>query len=156
VSAGRTALQLARIPALLMLLWSAAWPAEVKTRAIARISQEDYWLGWALIALLNLAFVIVMLVGRRRWHLWVVLAVEAAVAGVVAIVPPFYWALWFGIGGGVGESWVTAMGGGFAQALAMAWLGVVGLQAFHQLRAAPEALSRPGGRDAAPSTQSGR
>jgi hypothetical protein len=152
VSAGRTALQLARIPALLMLLWAAAWPAEVKTRGIARVSLEDYRLAWALIALLSLAFVVVMLAGRRRWHPWVVLAVEGAVAGVVAFVPPIDWVTWFGVGG----SWVTAMGGGFAQGLAMAWLGVVGLRAFHQLREAPEGVPAPGGGVTASATQAGR
>lgn len=152
MSSGRTALQLARIPALLMVLWSAAGPAEAKTRAIAHVSLEDYRLAWALIALLSLVFVVVMLGGRRRRHPWVVLAVEGAVAGVVALVPPLDWVTWFGVGG----SWVTAMGGGFAQALAMAWLGVVGVQAFHQLREAPEAVSPPGGRDTASPAQAGR
>jgi hypothetical protein len=135
-----------------MLLWSAGWPAEVKTRAITRVAPEDYRLAWALIALLSLAFVVAILTDRRRWHPWAVLAVEGAVAAVVALVPPIDWVNWFGVGG----AWVTAMGGGFAQALAMAWLGVVGLQAFHQLREAPEAAPPPGGRDGAPATQSGR
>jgi hypothetical protein len=151
VSVGRTALQLARIPALLMLLWAAARPAEAKSRAIARVSLEDYRLAWALLALISLAFVVVMLAGRRRWHPWVVLAVEGAVAGVVALVPPIDWVTWLGVGG----SWATAMGAGFAQGLAMAWLGVVGLRAVHQLREAPEAVSPSGGRDAASATQAG-
>ena len=132
MSAGRTAVQLARIPALVVLLWSAAWPVEVKNRALAQVSMEDYRPAWALIALLSLVFVGVMLAGRRDWHPWVVLAAEGVVAGVVALVPPLYWATWFGVGG----SWVTAMGGGSAQALAMAWFGVVGLRALHQSREA--------------------
>jgi hypothetical protein len=134
-----------------MLLWAAAWPAEVKTRAIARVSLEDYRLAWALIALLSLAFVVGMLARRSRWHPWFVLAVEGAVAGVVAFVPPIDWVTWFGVGG----SWATAMGGGSAQALAMAWLGVAGLQAFHQLREARETESSPSGRDAPSTTQAG-
>jgi hypothetical protein len=126
---------------LLILLWSTAWPTQAKTRAIAGVSAEDYRGAWALVSLLSLAFVVVVLVGRRRWHPWVVLAVEGVAAGVVALIPPIDWVMRLGVGG----SWVNAMGGGFAQPLAMAWLGVVGLRAFHQLREAQEAESRAGG-----------
>jgi hypothetical protein len=59
-----------------------------------------------------------------------VLAAEAIAASVVALVPPMDWVTSLGIGG----SWVNAMVGGAAQPLAMAWLGVVGLRSFHQLR----------------------
>ena len=43
-----------------------------------------------------------------------------------------YWLTW----GGIDDFWFIALTGGFAQPLAMAWLGVVGLRAFHQVRAA--------------------
>lgn len=151
MKAARTALQLARIPALLALLWATAEPVKSQAQAISILSQEDYRPAWALIAFLSLAFVVLMLAGRRRRHPFVLLAVEGAAAAVVAFTSPMDWVNWLGVGG----SWVTAMGGGHAQALAMAWLGVVGLRAFHQLRDGSEAVSRPD-QDATPIAQVGR
>ena len=87
VTAVRTALPVARIPVLLMLLWATALPIEDMNRATARLDVSSYWGPWALVSLVSMAFVVVMLVGRRRWHPWPVLVVEAGVAATVAFVP---------------------------------------------------------------------
>ena len=93
---------------------------------------EDYWGPWAATTLLGFAFVVIALIGRSRQQSWVVLGLEALVAGVVALVPPISWIMWLGVGG----SWVTAMTSGFAQPLAIAWLSIVAVCAFHPLRLA--------------------
>ncbi|GAA4873951.1 hypothetical protein [Serinicoccus chungangensis] len=124
------ALQLARIPVLLLLIWATGWTARAKVEAMAEISMADYWWPWAITILLSLAFVVVALLGRLRRHPWLVLSVEAVTAGVVALVPPLSWVLWLGVGG----SWVTAMTGGLAQPLAMAWLAIVGFRTVRQVR----------------------
>lgn len=138
-----TAGQWVRIPVLLALLWATAPPLEALDRAVSRLDEQALWLPWLSVSVLGMAFVVVMLTGRRQPHSWVVLAVEAGVAAVVAFVPPAYWVMWGGLWGtwiGGMEPWAVAMSGGFAQPLAMAWLGVVGLRILHQLRGAPEAV----------------
>lgn len=132
-----TALQLARVPALLILLFLTAWPTEAHARSIVRFSTEAVWGPWALVVLVSLVFVVVALAGRLRWHPWAVLVLEALAAGVVALVPPLYWLLWMGVGG----AWATAMTGGLAQPLAITWLGVVGLRVYQQVRGVPDAGS---------------
>lgn len=132
------ALQLARIPVLLLLLWATGWPAQAKMEATARISMEDYWGPWAITVLLGFVFVVVALLGRLHPHPWPVLAIEALVAGVVALVPPLSWVLWLGIG----SSWVTAMIGGLAQPLAITWLTIVGFRAFGEMREDPASQER--------------
>lgn len=140
MTATRMAVQSARIPALLVLLWATAPPVEVLNRPILQLRQV--WGPWALVSAVSVAFVVVMLVGRRQRHPWVVLVIEAAVAAAVALVPPVYWVIWGGI-----DSWSTAMTGGFAQPLAMAWLGVVGLRALDQVRDARETADPEGNGD---------
>lgn len=134
--------QWARIPVLLALLWATAPPLEALSRAVSRLDEQALWLPWLSASVLGMAFVVVMLAGRRQQHSWGVLAVEAVVAAIVAFVPPAYWVMWGGIWttwiAGL-EPWALAMGGGFAQPLAMAWLGVVGLRVVQHLRGAPEA-----------------
>ncbi|WP_066636133.1 hypothetical protein [Serinicoccus hydrothermalis] len=129
----REVFMLARIPVLLILLLAMGSVAEAKMSALAMISMEDYWGPWAISLVLSLVFVVVALIGRRLPHRWLVLAVEAVVAAVIAIVPPIAWVLWLGIGG----SWVTAMTYGDAQPLAITWLTIVGFRAFYQLRDHP-------------------
>ncbi len=124
------AVQLARVPVLMLLLWTTGWTAQAKVEARAEVSMADYWGPWAVSLLLSLVFVVLALLGRLRWHSWLVLAIEAVVAGVVAIVPPLSWVLWLGVGG----SWVTAMTGGLAQPLGLTWLTVVGFCAVRQMR----------------------
>lgn len=141
-------LHVARIPILLFLLWAIAWPAQARVRAFAEISVEEYWGPWAVTTLLGFAFVVVALIGRARQHSWVVLGIEALVAGVVALVPPISWIMWLGVGG----SWVTAMTSGFAQPLAIAWLSIVAVRAFHQARPDPkQRFVEDGNRDMASS-----
>ena len=147
--AGRTARQLARIPVLLVLLRATGWYAESLTQAqmgVQRLQLGEVWGLWGIVSLISLAFVVVMLAGRRRWHPWAVLAIESVVAGALAFVPPLQWVVWFHISG-----WTTTMVAGFVQPLAMAWLGVVGLRAFHQL-GGTRAVTSPSsdGGDAAP------
>lgn len=126
---GRTALQLARILALLFLLRATGWYATTIRAEVARVQMDELWVPWAGVSLVCVLFVVVMLVGRRRWHPWVVLGVEAVVAAVLAFVLPVQWVLWLGLGG-----WSNAMVGGFVQPLAVAWLGVVVMRGVHQLR----------------------
>ena len=134
----REVLMLARIPVLLILLLATGSVSEAKMSALARISMEDYWGPWAITLVLSLVFVVVALLGRRLPHRWLVLAVEAVVAAVIAIVPPIAWVLWLGIGG----TWVTAMTYGVAQPLAITWLTIVGFCAFRQLRDDPTSRDR--------------
>ena len=125
---------------LLVLLRANGWYVESITQAqtgVQRLQVGEVWGPWGAESLIRLAFVVVMLAGRRRWHPWALLAIESVVAGVLAFVPPLQWVVWFHIGG-----WTTAMVGGFVQPLAMAWLGVVGLRILHQLRGAPAVTSR--------------
>lgn len=144
MQAGRTARQLSRILVLLFLLRATGWYVNAIHQAQTRLQMDELWGPWAAVSLVSLLFVIVMLVGRRRWHPWIVLAAEAVVAAVVAFVPPLQWVLWFGIGG-----WLNAMVGGFMQPLAMAWLGVVALRGFHQLRDGDTAAPRRSGGEGA-------
>lgn len=143
VKAAVVALQLGRIPVLLAVLQATGWYVDEIRAAQTRLQLEELWGPWAGVSLVSVLFVIGMLVGRRRWHPWVVLTVEAIVAAVVAFVPPLQWVLWFGIGG-----WIDTMLGGFVQPLAVAWLGVVVLRGFHQLsdghRANPRRASGSG------------
>lgn len=132
------ALQLARIAALLLLLVATGWATEARVQSMARVSMEDYWGPWVMTVLLSLAFVIVALLGRLQSHPWPVLAVEVLIAGAVAVVPPIYWAIWLGVGG----PWVTAMIGGFAQPLAIAWAAIAGFRVFRQIRQAPTPQER--------------
>lgn len=60
---------------------------------------------------------------------------------MLAFVPPMQWVIWFGISG-----WVNAMVSGSVQPLAVAWLGVVVLRGFHQLRGETEASGHPSNR----------
>ena len=129
VQTGRTTLQLARILVLLFLLRATGWYVEAIRESMTRLQVDGVWGSWAAVSLVSVLFVVVMLVGRRRWHPWVVLAVEAVFAAVLAFVPPIQWVIWFGLNG-----WLNAMVGGFVQPLAVAWLGVVVLRGFHQLR----------------------
>ncbi|WP_281964300.1 hypothetical protein [Serinicoccus marinus] len=134
----REVLMLARIPVLLILLLATGSVSEAKMSALARISMEDYWGAWAISLVVSLVFVVVALLGRRLPHRWLVLAVEAGVAAVIAFVPPIAWVLWLGIGG----TWVTAMTYGVAQPLAITWLTIVGFCAFRQLRDDPTSRDR--------------
>lgn len=136
---GRTTLQLARILVLLFLLRATGWYINAIHQAQTRLQMDELWVPWSAVSFVSVLFVVVMLVGRQRWHPWVVLAVEAVVAAVLAFVPPVQWVIWFGIGG-----W-NAMVGGFVQPLAVAWLGVVVLRGFHQLREAGTGLGRSDG-----------
>lgn len=126
---GRTALQVARIIALLLLLRTTGWYAATTRPRLVAMQLDDLWVPWAGISLISVLFVTVMLVGRRRWHPWGVLGVEALVAAVLAFMMPVQWVLWLGVGG-----LSNTMTGGFVQPLAVAWLGVVVARGVHQRR----------------------
>ena len=113
----------------MFLLRATGWYVNDVHQGMTRFQMDELWAPWAAVSVVSVLFVVVMLVGRRRWHPWVVLAVEAVVAAVLAFVPPVQWVVWFGLDG-----WLDAMVGGFVQPLAVAWLGVVVLRGFHQLR----------------------
>ena len=114
---------------LVALLRATGWYVNAIHQGQTRLQMDELWAPWAGVSLVCVLFVTVMLVGRRRRHPWLVLVVEAVVAAVLAFVPPLQWVLWFSIGG-----WSNTMVGGFVQPLAVAWLGVVVLRGFHQLR----------------------
>lgn len=122
-------LQTLRIPVLLLLLRATAQPIQDLRTGQTRLRMEDVWGPWVTVSALSLAFVVLMLVARRRRHPWLVLGAEAVIAAVLALVPPVQWVLWLGIG-----AWASAMVSGFAQPLSMAWLGVVAVTAHHQAR----------------------
>lgn len=126
---GRITLQVGRILVLLFLLRATGWFDEAIQQAQRRLEMGELWGPWAAMSLVSLLFVGVLLVGRRHWHPWVVLVVEAIVAGVLAFVPPLQWVIWLGIG-----FWPSVLAGGSVQPLAVAWLGVVALRGFHQWR----------------------
>lgn len=135
---------MARIVVLLFLLRATGWFDVAIHQAQTRLQLGELWGPWAAMSLVSLLFVGVMLVGRRRWHPWVVLGVEAIVAGVLAFVPLLQWVIWFGIG-----RWSTVVAGSSVRPLAVAWLGVVAFQGFHQLRDGdPSAPRTPPGGDA--------
>lgn len=134
------AAQIVRVPVLLLLLRVTARPLEMHREAQGGLAMERIWGPWIMILVITLAFVVIVMLGRRRWHPWALLGVEAAVAAVLAVVPPAQWVLWFGI-----EPWLNAMVGGVVQPLAMAWLGVVAVSAFHQRREARASASSEAG-----------
>lgn len=143
---GRTTLQLARILVLLFLLRATGRYINAIHEGMTRVQVDELWAPWSAVSFVSVLFVVVMLVGRQHWHPWVVLAVEAVVAAVLAFVPPVQWVIWFGISG-----WLNAMVGGFVQPLAVAWLGIVVLRGFHQLReAGTPGLRRSDGSTEAP------
>lgn len=123
-----TIAEIVRVPILLFLLRATGWPLGDLEQARARLSLAETAGPWVTVSVISLAFVVIMLVGRRWHHPGVLLGIEATVAGVVAFVPPFQWVLWFGVGG-----WQAAAVRGFVQPLAIAWFGVVGATAVWQL-----------------------
>lgn len=148
VRTGKTALQLARILALLLLMRATGWYVVAIHQGVTRLQMDQLWRPWAAVSLVSVLFVVVVLVGRRHRHPWVVLAVEAVVAAVLAFVPPWQWVIWFGLSG-----WSNAMVGGFVQPLAVAWLVAVVLRGFHQLRDADRPVPQPA--DGGPTTSDG-
>jgi hypothetical protein len=135
VDTREAALQVARIPVLLLL---SLWAASEVTEDLPFVSgAKDAWVSWVSLSLISLTFVLVVLVGRRRWHPWAVLGAEALVAAVLAFLPPFQWILWFG----PPPAWAATLLSGFVQPLAMAWFGVVVVRAFHQARGGKPASS---------------
>lgn len=126
---GRPSLQVGRILVLLFLLRATSWFDQAIHEAQTRLQMGELWGPWAAMSLVSLLFVGVLLVGRRHWHPWAVLVLEAIVAAVLAFVPPLQWVIWLGIG-----LWPSVLAGGSVQPLAVAWLGVVAFQGFHQLR----------------------
>ena len=110
---GKTALQVARVLVLLVLL--RATELYVTNQPQPPGEMGDLWRPWAVTALISASFVAVVLVGRRSWHSWAVLGVEAVLAAPLAFILPGQWVGWFGGGG-----WRTAMVGGYVQPLAMA------------------------------------
>jgi hypothetical protein len=147
VNTGRTGLQLARIVVLLVLLRATGWYADIRIQQTSPLEPGELWGPWTVVSLVSVLFVAMVLVGRLHRHAWSVLTIEAAVAAVLAFVPPLQWVVWFGVGPG----WIPTMGGGFVQPLAVAWLGVVVAVGFRQLRATRAAVSRPSPSDVAAS-----
>lgn len=119
------ALQIARIPLLVVLLAAASPFLRAAHRVASRGEVGGIWSAWLPLVVLAVAFVALMHLGRRRRHPWVTLVGEALVAGVLGFVPAVAWIVWFGI-----HPWTRLAGGdssfvGLMQPLAIAWLGVV-------------------------------
>lgn len=79
------------------------------------------WLAWLALVVLGAAFMVVALLGRAGGAGRALAAVEMALAGVLALVPPIQWLVWFGF------NWFTAAvgattGTAVVQGLAVAWL----------------------------------
>ncbi|OMQ16538.1 hypothetical protein A7K94_0201760 [Modestobacter sp. VKM Ac-2676] len=130
---------------LLVLLRATGWYVDTRNQRTPPVDTGELWGSWAVMSLVGVLFVAGVLVGRRYRHPGAVLAVETVVAAVLAFVPPLQWVLWFGIGGG----WITAVGGGFVQPFAVAWLGVVVAVGLRQVRSARAAASRTPATDVA-------
>lgn len=118
--------QVARVPVLLGLLVGVGRlqvellePRPVEVAEVA--SPTVPWLPWLAIVVLGAAFVGVALPARAGAQGGAVAGVEVALAGVLALVPPIQWLLWFGF------SWFTqsvgaTTGTAAVQGLAVAWL----------------------------------
>lgn len=137
VRAGSIMLQLARILALIGLLGLVAEQNRgiYSARASFELAEMQAW--WVMATLINSTFIAVVLVGRRATHAWALLAVEAVVAGALALVLPLQWAVWFGF-----DRWTYALGDGLLQTLALAWFGVVVATGIRQARDAMAARRR--------------
>jgi len=119
-------MKIARIPVLLALLvasgplqWRYAQTRFVFTQDGA-VSSIPPWLALVAVAV---AFIVVASARRDERHATPLLALEALVAFIIAIVPPLIWAE---VAAG---AWTEAMGGttgaSYAQILAVVWLLVV-------------------------------
>lgn len=119
-------MKIARIPVLLALLvasgplqWRYAQTRFVFTQDGA-VSSVPPWLALVAVAV---AFIVVASARRDERHATPLLALEALVAFIIAIVPPLIWAE---VAAG---AWTEAMGGttgaSYAQILAVVWLLVV-------------------------------
>jgi hypothetical protein len=119
-------MKIVRIPALLALLvasgplqWRYAQTRFVFTQDGA-VSSVPPWIALVAVAV---AFIVVASARRDERHATPLLAVEAIVAFIIAIVPPLIWAQV------VAGAWTEAMGGttgaSYAQILAVVWLLVV-------------------------------
>lgn len=154
----RSGLQVARVPALLVLLMLAG-PAQARLRpALNALDIEAVrWPALALVAL-TAAFMVVVLVGRRIRHPAWLLVVEAILAGLLGLLLPL-WDLWPLTGRlawppavleplaeafshpavltfGQAANWLTIV-------LALAWLVLVAATAFRQARYPGAAQPRP-------------
>lgn len=110
-----------RVVVLVLLLVATGWPHADLMGALTRLDMAAYWPAWLQVAGIGLAFVVVLLVWRRRRQpLWL-LGAELVVAAPLALLPPPWWVLRLGVGGFMTDAALT----GFMQPLAMAWLGVV-------------------------------
>ncbi|MFP4513649.1 MAG: hypothetical protein ACLFRV_11950 [Acidimicrobiales bacterium] len=91
-------------------------------------------LEWASLVSLMLVFAAVTIVGRERETLPAILALEGVLAATLTFVPPFQWAVWFGV-----STFTDATGGtlglfGLMQPLAATWLVVVAATAIKTSR----------------------
>ncbi len=122
-------LQLVRVGMLVALAFATGWAVTPLQRALSTLNQEEMVRLSTIMVVIGLLFVVVLLVGRRRWHAWGVLIAEGLIAAVLALVPGALWIIWLGF-----SEWTNAMLSGWVQPLAIAWLGVVVAQGFHQVR----------------------
>ena len=129
MKAGPLSLQIARVIVLLALLRSTGWYGELRSQREGPLVATEAWGSCAVISLISVAFIACVLVGRQVRHPWAVVGVEAAVAAVLAFVPPLQWVLWFGT-----TEWVATLGAGFVQPLAVAWFVVVVAVGYRQMR----------------------
>ncbi|MFO8076720.1 MAG: hypothetical protein R6T85_11455 [Egibacteraceae bacterium] len=114
--------QVARIPVLLLLLAGIGQFQMDLAHAWQRLLEfGQAAVPWLATVLLGAAFVLVALVGRAAGVGRVLAGVEVVLAGVLALVPPPQWMLWFEVNWFT--EWVGAsIGNAFVQGLAVAWL----------------------------------
>jgi len=119
-------MKIARIPVLLALL-VASGPLQWRYAQTRFVFTQDGAVAsvppWIALVAVAVAFIVVASARRSERHATPLLAVEAIVAFIIAIVPPLIWAQ---VAAG---AWTEAMGGttgaSYAQILAVVWLLVV-------------------------------
>jgi uncharacterized membrane protein YhaH (DUF805 family) len=142
VHIGATIGAAARIPVLVGLMGVVVLRSDELARGYAIMDGSGYWARWALLTAAGLAFVAVLLLGRRRSQAWVLLGIEAVAAAGFAFAPqrpeawPWPWARWL-------DNGIFGVGAGTWQLLGLVWLGVVVTAAIAQWRSTHPARERP-------------
>ena len=124
--------QIARIPLLVVLLIVMQEAAHQTVRSAQEAEAALLWPDWPLFVFLGLGFVAVALVGRDARHQPWLLAVEIGAAAILAVVPTLGWAALLD----PVTDFVVMHQLGYAQPLAMAWLGIAVHAAVRQRRRA--------------------
>ena len=137
------ALQALRIPALLAVLVLLGSALQTFQPAFVRVDLATVRWAWVVTATSILVFVAVALLGRAAQHPPAVLVVEAAVAGLLGLTPPWMWITSFGVSGPPKVFGLTT-GSVAVPVLALTWLAIVAVTGVRQWRAARQAAAVSG------------